>query len=165
MSWNTMPAATDSLTPLPRTFYDRDVVTVARELLGKCLVRRSGEAAAAGIIVEAEAYAGANDPAAHSYRGPTRRNATMFGPPGHLYVYSIHARYCLNVVAEPEGVGHAVLIEVRQRQRVDHALDVRHHDVFLPRAGLVSRGRLEPRLFADRPSLQPLFSSGQANHL
>jgi DNA-3-methyladenine glycosylase len=96
--------------PLPRSFYDRDVVQVARELLGKRLIRVIGRDLAAGRIVEVEAYLARNDPANHAHRGNTRRNASMFGPPGHAYVYAIHARFCLNVVTEPPGVPSAVLI-------------------------------------------------------
>ncbi len=98
------------LPPLPRDFYDRDVVTVARELLGKLLVRRVGGGLTLGRILETEAYLGLNDPASHCYRGRTRRNASMFGPPGHAYVYAIHSRWCMNAVAEPEGKPSGVLI-------------------------------------------------------
>jgi DNA-3-methyladenine glycosylase len=98
------------MAPLPRAFYDRDPVLVARELLGALLVRGAGSEQCAGRIVETEAYLAAGDSACHSHRGKTRRNATMFGRPGLLYVYSIHSRYCLNVVTEQEGVASAVLI-------------------------------------------------------
>jgi DNA-3-methyladenine glycosylase len=96
--------------PLRRGFYDRDVVTVARELLGTCLLRMTEAGLVAGRIVEAEAYLAADDPANHASRGQSRRNASMFGQPGHAYVYAIHSRWCLNAVTEPEGVPSAVLI-------------------------------------------------------
>ena len=98
------------LSPLPRSFYDRPVVTAARDLLGKRLLRETVEGLVGGRIVEAEAYLAADDPACHAAKGQTRKNAAMFGLPGHAYVYSIHARYCLNAVTEPEGVPSAVLI-------------------------------------------------------
>ena len=92
---------------LPRRFYDREVTEVAPDLLNKVLVR--GPLAAR--IVEVEAYRGEEDPASHAYRGPTRRNATMFGPPGHLYVYFTYGmHWCANAVCRPEGTGHAVLL-------------------------------------------------------
>jgi DNA-3-methyladenine glycosylase len=95
---------------LPRDFYDRDVVQVARRLLGQRLARVVGDAVTAGRIVEVEAYLARDDTANHAHRGQTRRNASMFGPPGQAYVYAIHARFCLNVVTEPAGVPSAVLI-------------------------------------------------------
>jgi DNA-3-methyladenine glycosylase len=92
---------------LKRAFYERPTVEVARDLLGKLLVR----GAVAGIIVETEAYLGGDDLAAHSARGITDRTRVIFGPPGHAYVYFIYGMYeCLNIVAEPAGQPGCVLI-------------------------------------------------------
>jgi DNA-3-methyladenine glycosylase len=96
--------------PLSRSFYDRNPVVVAKELLGKLLVRETDEGITAGFIVETEAYLAHDDPANHAYRGKTNRNKSMFGPPGHAYVYRLHQVCCLNAVTEPEGVPSAVLI-------------------------------------------------------
>ncbi|MCC6038313.1 MAG: DNA-3-methyladenine glycosylase [Armatimonadetes bacterium] len=95
---------------LQREFYNRDPITVAKELLGKVLVRETPEGVTAGVVVETEAYLAQGDPANHAFRGMTSRNKSMFGPPGHAYVYRIHQVCCLNVVTEPEGVPSAVLI-------------------------------------------------------
>ncbi len=96
---------------LPREFYERDTVLVARELLGKTLVRVSHGLERAGKIVEVEAYLGVHDLASHSSRGRTKRTSVMFGPPGHAYVYIIYGMYdCMNVVTEPEGQAAAVLL-------------------------------------------------------
>ncbi len=92
---------------LPRDFYARDPATVARDLLGKILVH----GATAGRIVEAEAYLGEGDLAAHSARGITPRTRVLFGPPGHAYVYLIYGMYeCLNLVCEREGAAGCVLL-------------------------------------------------------
>ena len=92
---------------LPRSFYARSTVEVARGLLGKMLVHGP----TAGIIVETEAYLGGEDLAAHSARGLTGRTRVIFGPPGHAYVYLIYGMYeCLNLVAEQDGRPGCVLI-------------------------------------------------------
>jgi DNA-3-methyladenine glycosylase len=96
---------------LPRSFYDRDPVVVARELLGKYLVHVSGGVERIGRIVEDEAYLGPHDRAAHSARGRTKRTEVMFGPPGHAYIYLIYGMYyCMNVVTQPAGMASAVLL-------------------------------------------------------
>jgi len=101
----------EPLEKLSRSFYHRPTITVARDLLGKYLVRRWERVLLIGRIVEVEAYLGANDPASHAYRGPTRRNSVMFKEGGHLYVYFTYGmHFCCNIVTEKEGTGHAVLL-------------------------------------------------------
>jgi DNA-3-methyladenine glycosylase len=94
-----------------RAWYDRPALEVAPDLLGRRLVHHAVDGVVAGRIVETEAYTGPEDLAAHSARGRTARNRTMFGPPGHLYVYLIYGiHHCINVVCGPGDKPEAVLI-------------------------------------------------------
>jgi DNA-3-methyladenine glycosylase len=96
---------------LRRAFFNRDPRLVARELLGKLVVRKQGRKKIAGRVVEVEAYLGAGDLAAHAAAGHTARNAVLWGPPGHAYVYFIYGvHYCLNISCLPNGVAGCVLI-------------------------------------------------------
>src|SRR4026207_156561 len=96
---------------LTRSFYERPTLTVASELIGKVLVHETRAGIAAGMIVEVEAYIGEDDPACHAAPGPTPRNAPLYGPPGHAYVYlNYGVHYLVNVVPEPAGSPAAVLI-------------------------------------------------------
>src|SRR5207245_6911408 len=96
--------------PLPRSFYARPSLVVARDLIGRLLVRRLPTVTLIGRIVECEAYQ-EDDPASHSFRGMTNRTEVMFGPAGRLYVYfSYGMHFCMNVVPGDEGEGSAVLL-------------------------------------------------------
>ncbi len=103
---------------LPRSFYARPVLVVARECIGMMLVHRTAEGEAAGRIVETEAYRGPLDLAAHSARGLTKRTAVMFGPPGYAYVYFIYGlSWAMNIIAATEGEPHGVLIRALEPVR------------------------------------------------
>ncbi len=95
---------------LPRSFYERDVAMVARDLLGKILVHKEREGLTSGIIVETEAYYGEGDPASRAARGRTPLNEIMWGRGGLAFVYMVHGNWLFNVVAEREGVPGAVLL-------------------------------------------------------
>ncbi len=100
-----------STNKLKKSFYQRELLTVAKDLLGKVLVKSSGKEFLAGKIVEVEAYHGDTDEAAHSYGGITKRNEIMFKSGGYLYVYFTYgAHHCCNVVTGKKGQGTAVLI-------------------------------------------------------
>jgi len=102
--------AATALQPLDRAFFGRNPRRVARELLGKVLVRDCGKSRLAARIVEVEAYLGENDLAAHAAAGNTARTSVLFGPPGYAYVYFIYGNhYCLNVSCEREGKAGSVL--------------------------------------------------------
>lgn len=131
---------------LPRDFYDRPSAKVARDLLGKLLWRETAEGKCGGRIVEVEAYEGATDSAAHSFRGKTPRNASMFGPPGHAYVYAIHSRWCVNVVTEPEGVATAVLIRaIEPLFGLELMAKRRSESLLARRERLAARNSVQPR--------------------
>ncbi|MFD3522042.1 DNA-3-methyladenine glycosylase [Streptomyces sp. NPDC058653] len=105
-------------TPLPRDFFNRPVLEVAPDLLGRTLLRRTAEGTIELRLTEVEAYAGDIDPGSHAYRGRTDRNSVMFGPPGHAYVYFTYGMWhCLNLVCGPEGRASGVLLragEIRE---------------------------------------------------
>lgn len=96
---------------LPTSFYDRDVLVVARDLLGRVVESETDDGVVAVRLVEVEAYAGEDDAASHAWRGPTPRTTVMFGPPGRVYVYFTYGmHWCANVVCGPEGRASAVLL-------------------------------------------------------
>ncbi|WP_335973117.1 MULTISPECIES: DNA-3-methyladenine glycosylase [Streptomycetaceae] len=98
-------------TPLERAFFDRPVLEIAPDLLGRTLVRSTDDGPIELRLTEVEAYDGPNDPGSHAYRGRTERNAVMFGPPGHTYVYFTYGMWhCLNLVCGPPGTASGVLL-------------------------------------------------------
>jgi DNA-3-methyladenine glycosylase len=100
-----------ALALLGRDFLDRPAIQVAPDLLGCVLVHQTAAGLVAVRLTEVEAYAGSADPASHAYRGQTARNAVMFGPPGHAYVYFTYGmHFCVNLVCQPAGTAEAVLL-------------------------------------------------------
>lgn len=142
--------------PLPRKFYARGTLTVARDLLGMHLIRVDGDYRREGRIVEVEAYKGPFDLAAHSSKGRTQRTEVMFGPAGYAYVYLIYGFWnCLNVVTARESVPHAVLI--RGLEPVRDVSDTTHGPGLLCRAMNIDRSLngenlLGPRLWIEKPA-------------
>ncbi|NJQ02065.1 DNA-3-methyladenine glycosylase [Streptomyces zingiberis] len=105
------PPGSPGRAPLPRDFFDRPVLDVAPDLLGRVLVRNTPQGRIELRLTEVEAYDGESDPGSHAYRGRTERNASMFGPPGHAYVYFIYGMwFSLNLVCGPAGRAAGVLL-------------------------------------------------------
>jgi DNA-3-methyladenine glycosylase len=122
---------------LPRSFYDRPTLDVARDLIGKVLVHVRRGVRTSGVIVEVEAYIGESDPACHAAPGPTRRNEPLYGPPGYAYVYLNYGIHCLaNVVTEAHGSPAAVLL--RALEPIDGV------DVMRRRRARAAKGRRRP---------------------
>jgi len=124
------PSLVSRLAPLPRSFFTPSAAVVAPRLVGHILVRQTARGAMAAMIVETEAYV-VDDPACHGYGGQSTRNRSMYGPPGHAYVYFIYGVYwCVNAVCRPKGIAEAVLIRavepvagtdlMRERRPVAH---------------------------------------------
>lgn len=147
--------------PLPRSFYARDAEAVARDLLGKHLVHRVDGSPRIGRVVETEAYLGPHDLASHSSRGRTPRTETMFGPPGHAYVYLIYGvHHCLNAVTGPEG--HAAAVLIRALEPVSDLASSTKGPGLLCRAMGIDRGLnghdlLSRDLFFAEPPSRPEF--------
>lgn len=167
--------STASLRPLGRAFYERNTVRVAKDLLGKVLVRRLGATSLEGLIVETEAYRGYDDAASHAYRGPTLRNQVMFGEPGHAYVYFTYGmHYCLNFTTEPAGQAGAVLlravqpvkgiVEMKKRRGTERVKDLSNGPAKLTQAFAVTKAlnghdlTLGERLYVTEPFHPEPFS-------
>lgn len=96
---------------MPPTFYTQSTVSIAKQLLGKFLTHATPQGTTVGKIVETEAYLSVDDLACHAASGQTKRNAVMFGPPGHAYIYFTYGvHWLINVVTAPTGIGEAVLL-------------------------------------------------------
>lgn len=112
---------------IARDFYQRNTVEVAKDLLGKILVRTYNGKMLSGIIVETEAYQSVDDPASHSYKGRTERNSVMFGEVGHAYVYFTYGNhYCLNIVAKEESVPAGAVL-IRAIEPIDGIKQMQKH--------------------------------------
>jgi DNA-3-methyladenine glycosylase len=136
--------------PVARSFFERSALDVAPQLIGALIVVDAAERHEIVRIVEVEAYGGANDPASHAYRGPTARNAAMFGPPGHWYVYFTYGmHWCMNVVCESDGTPGAVLIRAAEPVRGIDALRARRPNSLSDHVLLAGPARLTRALGVD----------------
>lgn len=142
-------------TPLPRSFYNRDPVEVARDLVGKRIVRAIRDAVLVGRIVETEAYRSSEDAASHARMGRTTRNGPMFGPAGHSYVYFIYGMHWMfNIAAHPADAAGAVLVRALEPEsRIDVMREL--------------RGQTEDRILTNGPAklAQALGIDGTLNDL
>lgn len=137
---------------LTRAFYERDAVTVAKELIGCLFVHRLADVTLAVRLVETEAYRGDRDPGSHGFRGVTPRTRTMFGPPGRLYVYFTYGmHWCVNVVCGPTGTCEAVLL--RAGEPIQGLETMRAHRNGIPDDRLLASGpaRLAQAMAISKP--------------
>jgi DNA-3-methyladenine glycosylase len=133
-------------------FFVGSTEQVALNLLGKLLVTALPDGQRlSGLIVEVEAYLAEHDPASHSARGRSPKNASMFAPPGTLYVYSIHAKHCLNIVTEPAGRGAAVLIRALEPWEGQSTM-LKHRGLLVPHAATSAQPEQQPT--APSPKLE-----------
>ena len=134
---------------LPRKFYERDTRIVARELLGKRLVRRLEDKLLESIIVETEAYYGSHDPASRAFKGKKRYNLVMWGKPGRAFIYNVHNNWLFNIVAhEPDSIGAILVRAVEPKKGIDTMKENRQVDD--PRDLTSGPGKLARALKIDR---------------
>ena len=137
--------------PLPLSFYSRDPAAVARELLGKRLVRVLNGEALEGMIVETEAYFGAEDPASRAFHGRKKYNRLMWGEPGRVFIYNVHKYWMFNVVAhEPDEIGAVLIRAIEPTRGIEPMLSNR--PVKEPRALTSGPGKLTLALRIDKSS-------------
>ena len=134
--------------PLQRDFYSRRTDLVARDLLGKILVRRIGDKELGGIIVETEAYFGFDDPASRAFNGLKEYNRVMFEEPGKLFIYNVHKYWMLNIIAHTDGVGGILIRAIEPTIGID--VMKRNRPVKKPRDLTSGPGKLSLALDVDK---------------